>query len=124
MDLARLPAIAGTQPHPRAHGVAVRACTDEDELEPVRGTALVAQELGGLMVVPQHQVELAVAIEVGDRETAAVLDTVGAVDVGDVGEGAVAVVPKEDLVLIAVQVVLADVPEVACHAVGWSTGSL
>ena len=57
--------------------------------------ARVVEELRGLTVVPQQEIELSVPVVVEDREATAVLDAVGRVDEGDVGEGAVAVVAVE-----------------------------
>src|SRR5262245_30003958 len=113
VHLACLPAPAGVHAHAGADGVAIRARTGEHELEPVVRAALVAEQLGRLVVVAQDEVELAVAVEVGDRQPAAVLDAVGGVDEGHVRERAVAVVPEQDVALVAVQAVLADVEESA-----------
>ena len=73
--------------------------------------AEVVEQLCRLAVVAQQEVELPVAVVVEDGETPAVLDTVDAVDEGDVGERAVTVVAEEDVPLVSVQAVLADVDQ-------------
>ena len=68
-------------------------------------------ELRGLPVVAHHQVEPPVAIVVEHRQAPTVLGAVHARHVANLGEGAVAVVAEQDLALVAVQAVLADVEE-------------
>ena len=69
------------------------------------GAADVVQELGGLLVVAQRDVGAAVLVVVEDGDAAPVLDPVGVVDVGDVGERAVAVVAEQAVALVAVEAV-------------------
>ena len=55
----------------------------------------------------------AVLVVVKDRHTAAVLDPVGVVDVGNVGERAVAVVAEQAIAFVPVQAVAAQIEELA-----------
>ena len=70
--------------------------------------ALIAEELGGLAQVAQHDVQLTVLVVVKDREPATIFDTVGPIYKAHIGEGAVAVIAKEAVSLAAVQAVRAD----------------
>src|SRR2546428_13553227 len=73
--------------------------------------ALVAQQLGRLAVVAQHEVEPPVAVVVEDREAAPILDAVGVVHPADLGEGPVAVVAEEAGALAAIETVVPEVQE-------------
>jgi len=88
----------------RAHGVTIRDGADELEFHPVAASD-VLQELRRLLVVAQQQVHLAVVVVVEDRQSSPVLLPCDAVDEGDVGERAVAVVAEQDLALAPVEAV-------------------
>src|SRR6266404_6078974 len=83
--------------------------------------ALIVQQLGGLVEVPDQDVETAVTVVVEDRKATAILDPVSPVDEGDVRERAIPVVAEEYLAFVAVEAVLADVEEGARAFVEAST---
>src|SRR5436309_1000873 len=84
-------------------------------------STLIVQQLGGLAVVPDQDVQMAVTVVVEDREATAILHPGSPVDEGDVRERPIPVVAEEYLAFVAVQAVLAEVDEGACASVEAST---
>src|SRR5438093_5475067 len=84
-------------------------------------STLIVQQIGGLAIVPDQDVDMAVTVVVEDREATAILHPGSPVDEGDVRERPIPVVAEEYLAFVAVEAVLADVDEGACAAVEAST---
>lgn len=73
-NLAGLNLAVGVQVDGGADGVAIGFCADEVEAEAaVSGELVVAIETGGAVVGGEEEIEIAVAVEIGDGETAAYL---------------------------------------------------
>ncbi len=104
----------------RADGVAMTASAPQPKLKPVTCGATADENRRRLCVVLDHEIEVAVVVEVGDSQTACVLDAVSSVDPSDVNELAT-VVTKESIVFVTVEGFVADVNERADIAVNYRT---
>jgi len=115
-EVARAPsdlACLGTVPHVRcddgAQGIAVALGAFEIHREPVARRSPAHQEHRGAVAVLDHEIEPPVPVEIRDRNPPAILDPVGAGQVADIDELAIPLVPEQNVALIAVYRLVADV---------------
>ncbi len=84
---------------------------------------MIDEQGGGTTVILDYEVEVSVVVDVGDTESSRILVAIAAADRADIDEPGVTQVAKQDVVLVPVERLVADVDERADVAVDSGTST-
>ncbi len=122
-DLARLGALAVPDRQLSADRAAIALYSTQTDLQRVPLVSVIDEQRGGTTVILDDEVEVSVVVDVGDAESTRILVAIAAADRADIDEPGVTQVAQQDIVLVPVERLVADVDERADVAVDSGTST-